>query len=98
HRFQRGVQPAETTVEISEGGDVAGVELEIERAGKQALRIVSGSGAGPPREVAIALVEPASGRVVTQTRSRLDETGKAEIDALPGSWEVVVTADGFATA
>jgi protocatechuate 3,4-dioxygenase beta subunit len=95
---KEGFTRAEVPIEVSEGGDVDGIAIELQRAQKQAVRIAATAGVPLPSEVDIALVDAASGAVVTQTRDRLDETGRAEIDALSGTWDLVVHAHGFATS
>jgi protocatechuate 3,4-dioxygenase beta subunit len=93
---KEGFSRSETTLDLSEGGDADGLRLELRRADPFSIRVLSAAGTPLP-EITAALVQPATGQVASLVRRQPDETGKVEIDALPGGWDLVVGADGRAS-
>lgn len=94
---REGYTRAERPLELSDEG-VDGVVVELQSTEGQKVRVVAALGAELTGPVTVALVDPEAGTIRTMTRARLDETGRAPLDALPGSWELLVHAPGFAVS
>jgi len=97
-----GYRSARRPVELPPGGEVAGVDLELERSAAELELEVRAARGGTPESV-VVVVLPAGGvggqpRPVVAGRQPVGAGGRVRVDGLaPGSWDVLVGALGTAT-
>ncbi|MEE8526400.1 MAG: carboxypeptidase-like regulatory domain-containing protein [Thermoanaerobaculia bacterium] len=90
-----GYAPAEAPVEVSSGGAVEGLDLEMEATEGLTFEVVLASGRIPT--AVRAAVYDAAGRSVVQGLFETLEDGRVRLDRVPaGNWELALTAEGSA--
>jgi hypothetical protein len=93
---KEGYAPSEVSLELT-GEGVEGVELRLQPTQGIALSVARTNGA-PPEQVYVAVID-AAGRVMTGGAYPTTEGGAVRVSTAPaGSWDVLVRADGTATA